>query len=450
MGFINYNGKKEDRYDEIVEYSHALQEEEWRKTQQERIHLWLEGLIGDGRLAHLNVQEMLKLVIAQYKAFSNDYNKLISKGKLPEKCDPQRLLKDLCIDLAARHIQAYHTSIEIRDKHLQAFIERIYKLEDTVSAQDHFQNITNRTDYRKYFTECFDPTWTGHQWFSLLQYIGRRNARIVDTVFEDYKKLALYMNLYLYQAFKPRDYGWVHQIEAERGAIDEIKQQLRRHDYVSLKLGLLLNPLYYTPEPDTEEVYNLNEEASSEIKSDKIVVSKFGDNKHESKSAEIAGEAQPAETYRPKLDKDRFKTLINAKGIPNYVNACKMLLECELPEEIEDNYRMLVERMPILQDAIDRFDEVYHIDMDMFDEYFAPEALSVTATYLDYEAVSPSESILSSIRENVLQASKKLLLVVNEKIDEIYRFVTIETNAEARALEAIASQYGYVDSEFRM
>ncbi len=441
MGFINYKGENEDRYDELVEYSRALQDEEWKKAELERIYEWLEELTGDGRYAHLNVQEMLKLIIGQYRKFCSGYRDLIAKGKVPEKCDPERLLKDVSIDIATRHIQAFHTTTDVRNKHLQAFIERIFKLEDTVRAEQHFEYLASRSDYRKYFTECFDPTWTGRQFFLLLQYIDK--SKQADEFFDEYKKLTLFVSLYLYQAFRPRDYGWMHQIEAERIAIEEIKHQLSRHFHLGLKLGLLLNPLYYQPEENQEEYIEPLEGRKPEQEA--VTASEI------TPVEEPAGEKQePVEPSNPRLDKDRFNNLINAGGIPNYVSACKMLVECKLPAEINENYNMLIERMPVLQDSIVRFDDVYQVDMDLFDEYFAPEALRVTATYLDYEAVAPSESILAATRENVLQASKKLLLVVNEKIDEIYRFVTIETNAEAKALEAIASQYGYVESDFKI
>ena len=45
--------------------------------------------------------------------------------------------------------------------------------------------------------------------------------------------------------------------------------------------------------------------------------------------------------------------------------------------------------------------------------------------------------------------TKRFLQVVNEKIDEIYRFVTIDANAEAKALETIMSQDGHVDPAFK-
>lgn len=150
------------------------------------------------------------------------------------------------------------------------------------------------------------------------------------------------------------------------------------------------------------------------------------------------------------LDKETFMSLLERRGIPNYIEACKLLLTCDMPQDMKDNYEELLKRLPVLQDAIEKFDEVYHADIDLFNDYYAPEALNVTATFLDYQAIKPSEKLVVQTRENVILATRKLLLVVNEKIEEIYKFVTIETNAEAKALEAMMSQDGYVDSQLKI
>ena len=65
-------------------------------------------------------------------------------------------------------------------------------------------------------------------------------------------------------------------------------------------------------------------------------------------------------------------------------------------------------------------------------------------------AAEPSEEILKENRDGVFRAAKKLLQVVNEKIDEIYQYVTIDANAEAKALEAMMSQAGHVDPEHKI
>lgn len=57
---------------------------------------------------------------------------------------------------------------------------------------------------------------------------------------------------------------------------------------------------------------------------------------------------------------------------------------------------------------------------------------------------------MQETREGVFLATRKLLQVVNEKIDEIYRFVTMDANAEAKALEDLMNQDGHVNPEYRI
>lgn len=428
MGFISYHGEKEDRYSEVLEYSRARQEEELKKSEEERISKWLKELTGDDKLAHFNIQELLKLILSQYKALKDSYCSIVDAGEIPSGCDTACLWKDFSIDIADRHIQAFHVMPELREKHLQTFIDKIFKLSGTISASEHLEKIGTDSGYRKYFVECFDPTWTGRHFYHLLQYVGKGNEKSVEDFLEIYKRYTIILNLYFYQAFRPRDNGWIGQIEAERSAIDDIKVLHSKRAHIILNPALLQNPLYKKEEPGM--IAQPIEETTIE-------------------EAVAHSEDEAMAIPQSELDRAEFNTLLEKHGIVNYVAACKLLLKCEMPQDIRENYNKLVKRMPLLQDAVDKFDNVYHADLDQFDDYFAPEALKVTATLVEYEVVKPSEEVLRATRENVYQASKKLLLLVNEKIDEIYKFVTIETNAEAKALEAIMSQNGYVDSQYK-
>ena len=419
MGFISYHEKKEDRYYEILEYSRAMQEEEWKKSEEERIANWLKELVGDDKLVYLNIQELLKLIFVQYKVLSEEYKNVVDNGDIPDGCDLSGLWKDFLIDIADRNIQAFHVTSEQREKYLQTFIEKIFKLSGTVSALEHIEKVGTNSGYRKYFAECFDPTWKGRYFYYLLQYVGKGNEKAVEDFYEDYKSFMIILNLYYYKAFLPRDNAWIGQIEAERNAITDIKAQYLKRMYKNLNPVLLQKTLYIN-----EGVGVLKQ------------------------NAESAGREE-IEIPQSGLDRVQFKTLIEKQGIVNYIAACKLLLNCKMPENIRENLCKLIERMPLLQDAVNKFDNVYHVDLDQFNDYFAPEALNVTANLVEYEMINPSEEILQEIRENVYQALKKLLLLVNEKIDEIYKFVTIEINAEAKALESLMSQDGYVDSEFR-
>ena len=110
----------------------------------------------------------------------------------------------------------------------------------------------------------------------------------------------------------------------------------------------------------------------------------------------------------------------------------------------------MIIRMPILQESIDKFEEVYQPDIYSFYEYYIPEALQLTATYIEYLDVGIREEILQETEQEVLEAIKKLLIAVNDKIEEIYKFVSMETKAQARALESMMTQDGYVDPEFKI
>ena len=88
--------------------------------------------------------------------------------------------------------------------------------------------------------------------------------------------------------------------------------------------------------------------------------------------------------------------------------------------------------------------------MYSFYEYYIPEALQLTSVYIEYLDVGIGEKILQETENEVLVATEKLVIAVNDKIDEIYRFASMEIKAKAKALESVMSQDGYVDSSFKI
>ena len=117
---------------------------------------------------------------------------------------------------------------------------------------------------------------------------------------------------------------------------------------------------------------------------------------------------------------------------------------------MDNLYKELIIRMPTLQQSLDKFEEVYQPDMYQFYEYYIPEALQLTATYIEYLDVGIGERILQETERDVLDAANKLLIAVNDKIDEIYKFASMEVKAKAKALESLMSQDGYVDPSFKI
>ena len=127
-----------------------------------------------------------------------------------------------------------------------------------------------------------------------------------------------------------------------------------------------------------------------------------------------------------------------------------MLRDCELPEEMDKVLEKLTDRLQALKSAQNRFKDVYLVDLTQFYEYYIPEALQLTASYLEYRAIGIGEEILKETKQEVLDVSKKLLVAVNDTIDQIYKFATMEIKAKAKALDSIMSQDGYVDPVFKI
>lgn len=449
MGFIDYHGTKEDRYDEVLDYAHAQQEEDWKRKQAVKIKKWLTDLTGDGRLSDLYIQDILKTVMVRYKELWSCGKDLIGEAGELSGLSAEQLWEDFSMEYAMRHIEPFHMTQEKKKKHFDTFLIKIFKVTGHGNAEEFYEALSDTPSYRRYLTECFDPAWKGQQFFKYLNVIVKKDKtkkEELEKFIKAYKQLGVSVSLYLYQAAQPRDDGWMIQETAEWNAVTEIEGKLRRNSLAAPEYKVICNPLYSKQEEEnasppyrTEEVHPVTEDTSLDV------TATDGSGEKSKTFEDIA-----AEIPQSKLKRKEFEACLEKGDIPAYVNASLLLMECDLPDEIRTNYDQLIERMPILQDAIDKFDKVYHADMDQFNEYFAPEALKVTATYLDYQAVAPSERILGETRENVLLATRKLVQVVNEKIDEIYMFVTIETNAEAKALETVMIQDGYVDSKFKM
>lgn len=158
----------------------------------------------------------------------------------------------------------------------------------------------------------------------------------------------------------------------------------------------------------------------------------------------------PEKRSRPKLETTEFEEFMGRQTIRDYIEACKLLLKCELPEKMEKVEKKLMERMAALQDCITKFGSIYQTDLSQFQEYYIPEALQLTASYLEYIDEEIDENTIKETEMEVLDAVEQLLAGVNDKIEEIRKFAAIELQAKAKALESMLSQDGYIDPEFKI
>ena len=161
-------------------------------------------------------------------------------------------------------------------------------------------------------------------------------------------------------------------------------------------------------------------------------------------------EERPTIPSRPVLDVEKFEKNMELRTLQGYTEAAKLLLCCELPEKMDGLYQELISRMPVLQYAITKFESVYQADVEEFYEYYIPETLQLTSTYLEYLDAGIGDDIVKETEVEIVDAVKKLIIAVNDKIDEIYKFASIEIKAKAKALESLMSSDGYIDSKFKL
>ena len=151
-----------------------------------------------------------------------------------------------------------------------------------------------------------------------------------------------------------------------------------------------------------------------------------------------------------KLDKEKFNELVETKTLESFIEACKMLRLCRISRSMDDQYKILITRMRVLQDSIDKYKDVYEADIYEFCEYYVPESLRLTEKYLEHVDAGLRWKILHDNEVEIVSALEGLVVAVNDKIEEIYRFASINLEAKARALESVMSQDGYVKPEYRM
>lgn len=186
------------------------------------------------------------------------------------------------------------------------------------------------------------------------------------------------------------------------------------------------------------------------VKQDAVLNSEEVSNTASVVNPEVMASSKPVKRKRLKLNTDQFEWLIEQHTIPAYTEACHLLLECELPESMDELMNQLIERMSVLQETTEKFGGIYEADLSQFYEYYIPEALELTSTYLEYLDLDIGEELINETEREVMDAIEKLVLSVNEKIEEICKYAMIEIRAKAKALDSMMSQDGYVGSEFKI
>ena len=439
MGFIDYHGTKEDRYDEVLEYARMQQEEERKRLQDAKIEKWLKDILGESKYANLTINETIKYVMVKYRTLFDIKQDLLCKYAKEIPIDVDILWNDFSAYIITRHLEPFHFALEKQENYYTTFASKVFKINQFTDAEKHFQALESNSEYRKYYGNCFDVTQEKQFW-KLLGRIGNNEKSKLSEFVSTYEQLTVLMGYYLFQGVRPNNDEWMKRLEIEKHVLERIQEDYKKNHLKEPNYDKMHNPLF-EPNVDYKSTFTSARQEPFYVEPVPEPVIEL------QPEPEIE---EPVRYRRPQLDKTKFNQLLEKQELMSYVEACRLLRKCELPEHIDDLYKELILRIPVLQESLDKYKDVYQPDMFMFYDYYIPEALQLTSVYIEYLDVGIAEAILQENEREVLEATNKLIIAVNDKVDEIYKYASIQLKAKAKALESLMSQNGHVDSQFKL
>ena len=413
MGFINYNGPKEDHYTDVLEFARSQQEEEQRRIATMKAAQCVSDFTGKKQYSELEASELLKLIIVRYRQLTSLKEELQETAFIHATIDEDRLWNDFSLWIIEEHLNLFDIPFEARNRYLQTFYSRVFKVDGGPPLEEHNKFLSENGEYKSYFSGCFGLAKEKYYWKWLRD--SGDNASKKDAQFNSfvdlYFDLSVLFTYYLFLSFVPFTQDWIHALEDERNKVDSLKSRKSEARFKITDIAKLTNPVYR-------------------------------------KAIEI-----PPLATKPSLLKKKLaglEALLETQTIPDYVQACRLLISCKLPDKMHALYGDLIERLCVLDDTVEKFKDYYQADLYQFYDYYIPETIRITSTFLEYVDAQVGIKIIQEAEKEVMLAGDTLLLAVNEKIDEIYKFAAIDIKARAKALDAIMNQDGYVDSAYKI
>lgn len=460
MGFVDYTGQKEDNYTDVIEFAKAQQEEEKRRLEDARIGRWMDERFGDGyRYVGLSFQDLIRHIMLQYRQMKKLADRLLLKQDEALSFHTDILWKDFCIAIVTKQLSSFSINEDKRNTCYQTFLEKVFRLSNVTSAVEHYGNMRDNAAYRRYFDNCFDLA-SGKLFWKWIGHLNTKEDVLWIEFIDSCEKLSVLLGYYLYLGIRPNDSLWMENLDRDHKLYSAMKTDnsrmlAKKSDYCRMR-----NPLYeaeatelISGAPDKkDDRSHMDMPEKSDAREWVASSEKTESTEHHGSQLQKSSDSigQQIEPKRPLLDKNRFQQLIGERTLESYIQACGLLIACNLPEEMNKLYRELMARIPVLQETIEKYKDVYKTDIDQFCNYYIPETLQLTAAYIEYLDVDIDRNIVQDTEQEVLRALEKLLLAVNEKIDEVYSFASMDIKAKARVLDTMMSQDGYVDPEFKI
>lgn len=427
MGFIDYEGTKEDRYEEVLGYAKDQQNEETRRIQFIKIRKWLKTTLGDDKILNYDLDDTIRMIAACYRRFERNKEALLANETADEAEINKTLWSDCCISLLVKRSNPFCMADDKMKAYYTVMLNRVFKLTSFTTYETHKTYIQQNGNYHSYFTECFDLSSKRLYW-KWIGIKGRKDEAMLMQFVDDYFRLSISLGLYLFKAFQPLSTEWLEEIDEEYSILKQIKEEYKRHDFTMPSKERLRNPI---KENDLNIANTVQEKKQATVG-------------HANESIKES----PIDHH--KFDYDRFGKLLEARQLEGDVEALGLLREFGLPEKIDEICSKLQARIPVLQETMIRFEDTYKTDIHKFLEYYIPEALKLNVKYIEYISSGAEGNSLAEVEKEVLEASSRLLYAINEKIDEIYKYASMEIQAQAKALDMLIGMDGYVNPNYRV
>lgn len=202
MGFIDYQGTKENRYTDVLEFAKAQQEEEARRLEDEKVGKWVTESIGDARYVGMAITDVMKYIIVLYRKLVEQKDALLSKQAKEQLVDIELLWKDFSIATITNQLKYFGLPEDKRNIYYKTFLEKVFKMEETTPAEKHYDSLRNNASYQRYFSECFDMVQEKQFW-KWMGYLGENNNQLLVEFVNTYEQLSVLLGYYLFQGIRP-------------------------------------------------------------------------------------------------------------------------------------------------------------------------------------------------------------------------------------------------------
>lgn len=137
-----------------------------------------------------------------------------------------------------------------------------------------------------------------------------------------------------------------------------------------------------------------------------------------------------------------YEELVQRADLGACIFAFEYVLSCQMPAELYELVGDVVQGLKGLQKTLEQYPE-HRDEIERFLNYYIPEAVRIVTAYQRYQETGIDRQIMNKVYERVYRAVETLDDAVAQKIYNIYQIATMNTIAQAEALEEILGQAGY-------